>query len=247
VRLVLEAGDHRADATGGEGRRTNEAHLMDLSFGSIAQFFKDRASDLRRIVSRTKGDVELGDVESEAWLAAADIERKRGYPFDFADPNDQETLLGRLYNRLVKYAEQHFRHAVKLDVDWDKEESTAFGAVLARLLAAPVSSDPAARLQQEQDSADVGEAVTRSYSEASAYVLLLMRFEWEALELAMHLQIALATLRLRLRRASAKVNVQPSLFDGVEKIDRHFRPTIGAPKLQGETAQLAGHQWEWSF
>ena len=61
---------------------------MDLSLGSIALFFDDRAADLRRIVRRTKGDIELGDVESEAWLAAADIARKRGYPFDFADPAD---------------------------------------------------------------------------------------------------------------------------------------------------------------
>jgi hypothetical protein len=97
--------------------------MMDISFTAIAKFFQERSSDLRRIVRATRGDVELGDVESEAWLVAADLGRKRGYPIDFADRQDQETLLGTLYNRLVKFAEKHLRHAVKLDTDWDREES----------------------------------------------------------------------------------------------------------------------------
>lgn len=218
---------------------------MDISFWAISQFFKDRAADLRRIARATRGDFELAEVESEAWLVAGDVERKRGYPVDFSDRQDQEKLLGTLYNRLVKFAEKHVRYAVKLDADWEKEESTAFGAVLARLLTAPVSSDPQFVLEQRQDGLEA--AVQRSYSEAAAYVLLLMRFEWDAKDLASHLRIALDTLRLRLKRAGIKVKVQPSLFDCFEKINRDFMPAIESAKSNLDAAHLSGEQCAWVF
>lgn len=199
---------------------------MDISVGGIAQFFNDRAADLRQIARGTKGEIEVSEVESEAWLAAVEIEKKRGYRIDFTDAADQQTLLARLYNRLVKYAEKHIRYAVKLDTDWDREESTAFGAVLARLLTAPTTADPLVQLQQRQDSKEVAVAVQRSYSQASAYVILLTRFEWEAKELADHLRISVTTLKLRLKRSGVTVKVQPSLFDGIEIICPDFLPLI---------------------
>lgn len=211
------------------------------------QFFRDRADDLKRIARATRGDTELGDVQNEAWLVTVDIERKRGYPVDFAVRADQETVIGTLYNRLVKFAEKHLRHAVRLDTDWDKDESTSFGAVLARLLTAPFSSRPDARLRQSQDAAEAPDTVQRSYSEASAYVLLLMRFDWDRPELADHLRIALGTLNSRLRFAGAKAAMQRSVFDGVEKIPVDFAPTIGPPRGPNERRHLAGEQWEWRF
>jgi hypothetical protein len=90
-------------------KKQEKAGRLDISFAGSAQFFKDRAADLKRIASGARGKAELGDVESEAWLAAVDAGKKRGYPIDFADPADQQMLLGRLYNRFVKYAEKHLR------------------------------------------------------------------------------------------------------------------------------------------
>ena len=43
---------------------------MSISFDSIGKFFKDRAADLMRIVRGARGDVELHEVHSEAWLTA---------------------------------------------------------------------------------------------------------------------------------------------------------------------------------
>jgi hypothetical protein len=220
---------------------------MSAGFDAIAKFFKDRAEDLKRIVRGSRGDVELGEVESEAYLAAEDIGNKRGYPFDFSDQVDQNTLLGRLYNRLVKFADKNIRFAVKLDTDWDREESTSFGATLARLLTAPASYDPQVCLEAAQDGDQVHAAVQRSYSEAAAYVLLLMRFDWETKSLAAHLRIALDTLRVRLRIAGFKVKFQPSLFDGIEKIDHDFPATVRLNKLNRQAVHLEGEQVAWTF
>ncbi|SDN51265.1 hypothetical protein [Polaromonas sp. JS666] len=220
---------------------------MSAGFDAITKFFKDRAEDLRRIVRGSKGDVELGDVESEAYLAAEDIGNKRGYPFDFTDQVDQQTLLGRLYNRLVKFADKNIRFAVKLDTDWDREESTSFGATLARLLTAPASYDPVVSLEATQDGDEVQAAVQRSYSEAAAYVLLLMRFNWEPKDLAIHLRVALASLRLRLRIAGFKVKFQPSLFDGVDKIPQDFPANVRPDRVTRQPVHLEGEQVAWTF
>ncbi len=202
---------------------------------------------LRRIVWATRGEVQAGDVESEAWLIATDIGAKRGRPMDLQAPEDQETLLGALYNRLVKFTERHLRYAVKLDTDWDKEDSTSHGAVLSELLAAPAMSDPAIRALQEEQGHALVDAVRHSYSEASAYVLLLIRFEWDAPELAVHLHVGLATFRHRLKRSGAKAKEEPSLFDGVESVDRDFPETIGRPVVATQRAHLTGNQWGWAF
>jgi hypothetical protein len=220
---------------------------MNTGFDAIAKFFKDRAEDLKRIVRAARGDVELGEVESEAYLAAEDIGHKRGYPFDFTDQVDQQTLLGRLYNRLVKFADKNIRFAVKLDTDWDREESTSFGATLARLLTAPASYDPAVSLEATQDGDEVQAAVQRSYSEAAAYVLLLMRFDWEAKDLAIHLRIALYTLRERLRIAGFKVKFQPSLFDGVARIPEDFPANVRPERVTRQPVHLEGEQVAWTF
>lgn len=220
--------------------------MADNGLDGIGRFLRERSADLQRIVRHARGDVELGDVQNEAWLVATDLQRRRGYPIDFSDSTDQESVLGRLYNRFVKYAEKHFRYAVKLDVDWDKEESTALGAVLARILTAPASASPDDRIQKQQEGKDVLAAVQRSYSEAAAYVLLLMRFDWDASELAGHLRIAIATLRMKLKLAGIKVKVQPSLFDGWDRISPDFTPTSGRPALPS-CVHLSGTQWSWEF
>lgn len=219
---------------------------MISRIADIGAFFRERAEDLKRIARQTRGDVELGDVQNEAWIAASELGKKRGYAVDFSDYQDQEALLSRLYGRFVRFAEKHFRYGVKLDTDWDREESTAFAAVLARILTAPASSNPEARLQQLQEGTQVSAAVAQSYSQAAAYVLLLMRFDWEAVDVARHLKIATTTLRLRLRRAGVLAKQQPSLFDRICSVDPSFRATIGKPP-RPERVHLRGEQWAWSF
>ena len=82
-----------------------------------------------------------------------------------------------MHNRFVKYADKAVRNAVKLDRDWDNEDGERAGAVLARLLTAPLDSDPQMRLQLHEERQELGAIVRHSYSEAAAYVLLLVRVD----------------------------------------------------------------------
>jgi hypothetical protein len=220
---------------------------MSTGFDAIAKFFKDRVEDLRRIAYGSQEDLELSDVQNEAWIEAQKLGESRGVPVDFLNRGDQEHLLARLYNRLVKYASRTLGYAARLDEDWDREESTSFGATLSRLLTSPASDDPQISLEAAQDSDLLHAAVQRSYSEAAAYVLLLMRFDWEAMDLARHLRIALHTLRVRLKIAGYKVKFQPSLFDGVQKIPEDFPASVRPERVTRQPVHLEGEQVAWTF
>ncbi len=220
---------------------------MAISFEAISQFFRKRATAVRRILGATRGEVELPELQSEAWIAAEAIGRKRGYPFDFNDLADQETLLGRLYNHLVRFADKTVKFAIKLDTDWDKDESKSAGATLARLLAAPESSDPLLSLTQTEDGDEVLAALQLSYSQATAYVLLLRRFHWQAQDLAEHLKLAIDSLRRRFRMAAFTVQCQPSLFDGLARLDPDFVASPRRPISTPHKTYLDGRQVAWSF
>ena len=116
------------------------------------------------------------------------------------------------------------RYAVRLDRDWDSEDSEQTGSALARLLTAPLDTDPQIRQQAMDEQEDLDEAVMRSYSEAAAYVLLLIRVDWHLEDLADLLLIGCGTLKLRMRASGLLARIQPSLFDGVARIDRDFDP-----------------------
>lgn len=78
-------------------------------------------------------------------------------------------------------------------------------------------------LQEESESFRV--VVRSSYSQAAAYVLLLIRVEWQLSDLASMLWISVETLRKRLRSCAELAGVQSSLFDGIDSIDENFSPT----------------------
>ncbi|SDQ29441.1 hypothetical protein SAMN05216402_0235 [Nitrosospira multiformis] len=191
---------------------------------SYNDFLSRREKALRRIVNNTFGYMTIDDIQSEVWVIAFDIEAQRGYSIDFTNSDDQETILGALYNRLVKFADKQTRYAIKLDEGWDSEDSDTATNLLALLLAAPPESDPLVWLQQKEDSADFLELIRSSYSEASAYVLLLMRFDWNVEDAAEYLHIVVDTLRRRLKLSGVRARTQPSLFDRIEFIDPDFMP-----------------------
>ena len=122
---------------------------------TISEFLRTQAAALRRIAGATRGDMSVEDVKQEAWLVAADIEQRRGYPVDFGDPGDQESLLKWLYCKLVRFAEKQMRHAVRIDKDWDREDAEVAASALARLLTSPLESDPLVRLQQARRAEDI--------------------------------------------------------------------------------------------
>jgi hypothetical protein len=55
------------------------------------------------------------------------------------------------------------------------------------------------RSLRREDEPDPLALTQHSYSQASAYVILLCRFEWDVEELASHLRIVVQTLMARLR------------------------------------------------
>jgi len=195
-----------------------------LATDAFQDFLQTRRGDLRRIAARTRGEHSADDLGSEAWLIAIEIGQRRGWSFDFADEEDQDTLLAWMHNRFVKYADKAVRNAIKLDRDWDNEEGERAGATLARLLTAPLDSDPQMRLQLHEERQDITQISRHSYSEAAAYVLLLVRVDWHIEDLAALLRIGVDALRRRLKASGLRARIQPSLFDGVAMIDMDFVP-----------------------
>ncbi|KQU80357.1 hypothetical protein ASE08_22330 [Rhizobacter sp. Root16D2] len=191
--------------------------------------------------------MSVDDVKQEAWLVAADMEQKRGYPVDFDDPDDQQSVLKWLYCKLVKFAEKQMRHAIRIDKNWDQEDAEVAASALARLLTSPLDSDPLVRLQQAEDEIDYAQIVRHSYSEASAYVHLLIRFDWDVGALAADLRVSVQTLRKRLRVCGIKAKVQPSFFDGVAVIDPAFEPRRARRTSVRQVVEVVDHQRHWNF
>ncbi len=162
---------------------------------------------------------------------ADEVFRRRGTPIDFLDLADQELLLRWLHCRLVRYADKSVRFAVKLDKDWDRQDSEAVLNPLARMLAAPAGSDPLVLLLDAEREADRLAVVAHSYSQASAYLILLHRFDWDFDDLSGHLQLTPDTVRHKVARCGVHMRQQPSLFDGIESIARDFAPRIARRRI----------------
>lgn len=197
--------------------------LAKLDGRAFADFLLHRRNDLRRIVRNSLDDLELCEVESEAWLIAKHISGRRNSPLDLHDAADQELLLGSLYARLVKWPGVSVRHALRLD--HGPSDGEDHRPTLASLLRAPHDSDPEFRQVLREERLAFLEVVRGSYSQAAAYVLLLIRVEWELRDLADLLWIGVETLRRRMARCAELAGVQPTLFDGVDQIDPDFEPT----------------------
>lgn len=212
---------------------------------AIDRFLVDKASALRRIANATRGDMTFEDVRQEAWLVASDIGKRRGYSLDFGDAEDAELVLAWLFRKLVSFAEKQSRYAQRIDKDWDDSESAGNG--LARLLTSPLDADPMQRLLRREEDDGYEQLVRHSFSEASAYVLLLVRFDWDAEELAEGLFITVATLRKRLQRAGIRAKFQASFFDGLVTIDPDFRPTLARRYLKNPLGGPSWLQIDWAM
>ena len=190
-------------------------------------FITTRRGDISRIASRTGGEYTVDDLISESWLLATEIGRKRGWSLDLSSLEDQETVLAWLYARFVKYADKVVRSGIKLDRDWDNEDSERTGATLAALLVAPVESDPQAQHQRQDEKGELLSLVRQSYSQASAYALLLVKVDWHVEDLAKKLMLSVGGLRNKLKRIALVARIQPTLFDGREVIpsDLQARPS----------------------
>lgn len=208
-------------------------------------FSRERRNDLKRIAYATRGEMTADDLTSEAWLLAQDIEEKLGRPFDFASELDQDRLLAWMYSKFVKYADKAVRNAVKLDVGWDDEAEEGAGVRLSKLLTAPDNSDPHKQRMAQEESLELLQAVRRSYSQAAAFVILLVRTDWDVRALAADLWLGVATLRRRMGQAADLATRQSTLFDGVEEIPLDFAPYRRRRRLQRLFDAALQKQAEW--
>lgn len=210
-------------------------------------FLATRRADLRRIAGRSRGEHTIDDVVGETWIIACDIERKRGFPVDFADTDDQDVVLSWLHNKLIGFGEKNVRFAVKLDRDWDTEDADQVTNALAGLLAAPEHFDPLVQMELDEDTFDPLALSRRSYSQASAYLILLHRFRWDLDALADRLRLAAATVRNRVIASAAWLRTQPSLFDGIHATIPDFQPTVARGNGTGRASTDAPRQFAWAF
>lgn len=216
--------------------------------GKLFQEFLDsRRADFHRIAARSRGDYSLDDVCGEAWVIAYDIGQKRGFDVDFSSVEDQELVLSWLYNRLINFAEKNIRFAVKLDKGWEEEDSESPINKWAKLLTGPENFDPLVWLEEEQERGKLPALIQHSYSQASAYAILLHRFDWDLESLATYLRRVVPTLRGRLIASGLHMKRQPSLFDRIQVVEYDFAPTVARSSTRPPTQDFFTQQLEWAF
>ncbi len=212
-------------------------------------FQQDRKKDIDSIARATRGEMDPDELLSEAFLLALDIEGKTHQILDLTNSAHQELLLRWLNAKFVRFADKKMRTAARLDDGWDDEsEELSAGARLASVLTAPETENPLTRQVMHEDQHDQLAAVQASYSEASAYTLLLIEWGWDFKGLAADLLLgSTKTLRNRVARAAEKKMWQPSLFDGVDQIDPRFRParSRGTKRAMNKLRQWFA-AWRWS-
>lgn len=128
-----------------------------------------------------------------------------------------------MYARFVKFADKSVRHAVRLDKGWDDEEE-GLGSRIARMLLAPEHSDPHRQHGALDEAVELRTEVQKSYSEAAAYAILLIRTEWDLPALADDLLTGVRTLRARIGHAVGRLHFQLGLFGAVDRVDWEFSP-----------------------
>lgn len=196
-------------------------------------------SDLRRIAARSCGETTIEDLQAEAWLVAEALSRGRVPPPDMADSAIHQLILGRLYNRFVKFADQRLRFAVRLDVRHEDDDGGTRDNAIAASLSAPDEYDPSVGLSaREERSAKELQLIGR-FAEAVAYFRVFANMGNDRRAIAHHLAVGASTLRRRLRLAAQVIEWQPSLFDGVTAIPDDFKPPFCNRRLCAKAARGA--------
>ena len=211
------------------------------------EFLASRRSDLLRIARNTRGEYSETDLHGVAWEMLALIRRRQGRPINLSCKEDQELILRWVYSEVVHFDETHIRKAVRLDQDWDGENSESSESRLAMLLDSDVSIDQVGLIDSEERQLELLETVKYSYSQFSAYLILLDRFKWDMLEIAEHLKLAATTLLRRMLTSQQHVKWQPSLFDRIQTIERDFVATVARRGIRVQILEGGAQQLEWDF
>lgn len=207
-------------------------------------FLAKMKSSFRSISKATRHEVTEGDLQSDAWMVAHEISERRGRPIDFSDPADQDLVIRGVNLNNVRRGDWHMRKSVRIDAKRDDEDA---GVTWSERLVAEGTTDPLQSLLKREDAHENEVKFSASYSQATAYVRIFDHFKNNRNDVCAHLVVTDAILKRRVDAAAAVVAVQPSLFDGVDRIDANFLPPPGRAYSVRAVRHLGSVQWAWSF
>lgn len=188
-------------------------------------FLQQAKTYFRRIVRKTHNEFSIEDLHNDAWVMALELGDKRGVPIDFNNYDDQQYVMAALYRNKVTWTEKHSRFALRLDAPVMIGDDIA--DTWGERIPAPLSSDPIHYLLQKEIDDLQRNRLLNSYSQASAYTIVLLNFEHDQKRLSEYLAISRSVLTMRIRIAREIVRIQNSLFDFIEKIAEDFHPQRG--------------------
>lgn len=212
------------------------------------EVFLKAMRDSFRIISRaTQGEQTVEDLQQQSFLIAHEIGTKRGSPLDFTDPADQDLLIRYVNFRNVKRGDWKLRRAAHIVEEFDEDDSNQ----ILSIEAAP-SSDPLISMLETEQAERVEDRtetlLASSYSQATAYLLTFVHFNYDAIKISGYLEIAATTLKQRVRNASEIMSRQPSLFDKIIRMDKTFVPLSGNRKaVLAVTENRVDSQFKWEF
>lgn len=185
---------------------------------AFEKFKRDQRAALARIARATRGTHDVGDMESEAWLIAIEIGKRRTQRVDLSNPAEQDQVLAWLYKRFVDFVAGKLKESIDQTSD---TESTWHDRLVAS-----EDSDPLEQLIRIDDQQPPITSISKGFSQYSAYIVLLQRCGTSVLVLAEYLCVSLQTLKKRIEDAKEHADRQPSLFDHVAEIDAAFVPRV---------------------
>lgn len=201
-------------------------------------------ASFRSIAKAAKHEVTVEDLQQDAWVIAQEIGERRGREIDFGDFSDQDLVIRAVNVRNVKRGDWNMRKSVRIDRDREDDE----GAVKwSEILPAREASDPLIALLLKESAFDKEVLLASSYSQATAYIMVLFHFKSNRQDICAYLVISNDTLSRRVTFAAESVKVQPSLFDRVETIDKDFMPQRGRQFESKAEQGFASTQGAWEF
>lgn len=164
------------------------------------QFLVTHEKKLKGIARATRGELQLEDLHSEAWLMAGEMRRLRGVRIDFLDPGFQDLLLRYLYKHCVDFRERKLRRALRLDKPRTQADGDDLPAWIESLQA-PELSDPLLELIEQETAQTARPVPPWHHCEAAAYAHLRNRYDDNMQRLADFLRISLSWCYRRHDRA----------------------------------------------
>lgn len=131
--------------------------IVSDDYCGFEYFVRERQSALKRIARDTRGEYQLDDVKSEAWVMAQEMYATKNIPIKFSDSEYQELLLKYVYQALVRYTETQVRHAIRLDHGSTNDDEDVHP--LMRTLVSNDGSDPLGELLAREAAQDARRAL----------------------------------------------------------------------------------------